>query len=105
VRLVQFLSQGPYLDGDEVGAGVRSHCFGHECLATAGRPIEQHTGSCREAHGLKALGVLDGLRDGEGELFPDLSQEGRGRRSCRRRLQRKSDLRLEKPLPGAKGPS
>ena len=65
-----------YLDRDEVGPALVGHRLGEQRFAAAGRTEEQDTGWHGQANGRKLLWVPYGLRDGEGQLLPDLQLFG-----------------------------
>lgn len=52
-------------------------CLNPHSLRTRGSK-QQHACGCPQAHGLKHLGMLDGLRDGERQLLTYLWWTGRG---------------------------
>lgn len=77
------LTSPPHLDADEVGAALRSHSLGHQRLAAARRPVQQHAAGCAEAHGSKGLRVRDGLADGERQLLTHLTGRQEGKQTVR----------------------
>ena len=69
---LQSLLVPPHLDGHEVGTRLVRHSFCQQGFATPRGPEQQNPLGGRQAQRGKACRVPYGLRDGEGQLLPDL---------------------------------